>query len=189
MPRRWSRWRRARAWTWSSSDPRGRWSTVWPTRLRAAGLPVFGPGAAAARLEGSKAFCREICEAAGVPMARGAAYDDPVEAMRAARRLGGRVAIKADGLAGGKGVVVCADVRGGGGGHPCGDDRGRLRACRAPRGRGGGAPGPRGQRHHHLRRDRLPGAAGGPRPQAPARWRRRTEHRRHGCHQPARRCG
>ena len=77
--------------------------------LCASDLRVFGVGAAAARLEGSKAFCREICEAAGVPMAVGDAYDDAVAAMRAARRLGGRVAVKADGLAGGKGVVVCAD--------------------------------------------------------------------------------
>ena len=44
--------------------------------LAGEGIAVFGPGAAAARLEGSKAFCREIAEAAGVPMARGRAFDD-----------------------------------------------------------------------------------------------------------------
>jgi phosphoribosylamine---glycine ligase len=76
--------------------------------LAAAGIPVFGPSRAAAALEGSKAFCREVASAAGVAMAEGRAFDDPAEASAFARRLGGRVAVKADGLAGGKGVLVCA---------------------------------------------------------------------------------
>ena len=75
--------------------------------LEARGLAVFGPSAAASALEGSKAFCRSVAEAAGVAMADGAAYDDPDAALRAARALGGHVAIKADGLAAGKGVTVC----------------------------------------------------------------------------------
>ncbi len=80
--------------------------------LRAAGVPVFGPGAAAARIESSKAFCREVADAAGVPMARGAAFRDAAAATRFAAELGaagGGVVVKADGLAAGKGVTVCAD--------------------------------------------------------------------------------
>jgi len=78
--------------------------------LRDAGLPVFGPGASAARLESSKAFCREIAQAAGVPMARGAAFEDVAAALAYATSLGGRVVVKADGLAAGKGVTVCDDL-------------------------------------------------------------------------------
>jgi phosphoribosylamine--glycine ligase len=78
--------------------------------LAARGIAVFGPGAAAARLEGSKAFCREVAEAAGVPMAPGSAFTDPDAALAFAARHGGRVAVKADGLAGGKGVEVCAGL-------------------------------------------------------------------------------
>ncbi|MFN8621002.1 MAG: phosphoribosylamine--glycine ligase [Chloroflexota bacterium] len=79
-------------------------------RLADAGIAVFGPSAAAARLEGSKAFCREIAEAAGVPMAQGRAFTDPGAAIGFAASLGGRVAVKADGLAAGKGVTVCTSV-------------------------------------------------------------------------------
>jgi phosphoribosylamine--glycine ligase len=80
--------------------------------LRAAGVPTFGPGAEAARIETSKAFCREIANAADVPMARGRAFaqTDPAAAMAYAIGLGakrGGVVVKADGLAAGKGVTVC----------------------------------------------------------------------------------
>ncbi len=75
--------------------------------LAGRGVAVFGPRAAAAALEGSKAFCRSVAEAAGVAMADGVACDDPTDAIRAVRRLGGRVVVKADGLAAGKGVTVC----------------------------------------------------------------------------------
>ena len=79
-----------------------------------AGIPVFGPTAAAARIESSKAFCREIAEAAGVPMARGRAFaqTDPSAGLAYARGLDrdGRVVIKADGLAAGKGVTVCGSL-------------------------------------------------------------------------------
>jgi phosphoribosylamine--glycine ligase len=76
-------------------------------RLRAAGQAVFGPDAAAAQIEGSKAFCRQVAEAAGVPMAEGAVFDAVEPALAYARALGGRVVVKADGLAAGKGVTVC----------------------------------------------------------------------------------
>ena len=79
--------------------------------LEAAGFAVFGPTAAAARIESSKAWCREIAEAAGVPMARGRAFaeTDPSAGLAYAMGLDpdGRVVVKADGLAAGKGVLVC----------------------------------------------------------------------------------
>ena len=74
--------------------------------LRAAGLRVFGPSGAAAQLEGSKAFAKEVMTAAGVPTAAYEAVTDVAQGMTAVARLGLPVAIKADGLAAGKGVVV-----------------------------------------------------------------------------------
>jgi phosphoribosylamine--glycine ligase len=78
-------------------------------RLAAAGVACFGPNAAAARLEGSKAFARDVCDAAGISMARGRAFSDGASAIAFAHSLCGRVVVKADGLAGGKGVAMCAD--------------------------------------------------------------------------------
>jgi phosphoribosylamine---glycine ligase len=77
-------------------------------RLDSAGVPAFGPAAAAARIEGSKAFCREVATAAGVPMAEGRAFESAAEAIDHGRALGGQVAVKADGLASGKGVWLCS---------------------------------------------------------------------------------
>ena len=79
-------------------------------QLRAAGLAVFGPSAAAARIEGSKGYCREVALAAGVQMADGASFNDPVAAVLYAQGLDGEVVVKADGLAAGKGVMVCATL-------------------------------------------------------------------------------
>ena len=73
---------------------------------RAAGLRAFGPSAAAARLEGSKAFAKEVMAAAGVPTARAATVGDLDAGVAAVAELGLPVAVKADGLAAGKGVVV-----------------------------------------------------------------------------------
>jgi phosphoribosylamine--glycine ligase len=76
----------------------------------AAGIAVFGPSAAAARIEASKAFCHEIAAAAGVPMARSGAFESADDAAAFARDLdatGRRIVVKADGLAAGKGVTVC----------------------------------------------------------------------------------
>ena len=81
--------------------------------LTTAGFAVFGPSAAAARIESSKAYCHEVAAAAGVRMARGAAFADSRAAVAFATDLaeGGRgVVIKADGLAAGKGVTVCDTV-------------------------------------------------------------------------------
>ena len=66
-----------------------------PDRLRDAGIAVFGPSAAAARIEGSKAFAKDVLAAAGVPAARTLPVARPP------------CVVKADGLAGGKGVFVC----------------------------------------------------------------------------------
>jgi len=73
------------------------------------GLPVFGPTAAAARIEGSKAFAKEIMAAAGVPTARAEAFTDAAEAVAALDGFGPPWVIKADGLAAGKGVTVTDD--------------------------------------------------------------------------------
>jgi phosphoribosylamine--glycine ligase len=81
--------------------------------LVSAGVPTFGPTKAAARIESSKAFCREVAVAAGVPMAEGRAFGDGEQAPAAgyANDLADRggVVVKADGLAAGKGVTVCED--------------------------------------------------------------------------------
>ncbi len=76
-------------------------------RLRAAGIRCFGPNEAAARLEGSKAFCKEVMQAAGVPTAAYTVVEDVEPGMRAIERY--PVVIKADGLAAGKGVIIAAD--------------------------------------------------------------------------------
>jgi phosphoribosylamine--glycine ligase len=76
-------------------------------RLAQAGVRCFGPGAAAARLEGSKAFCKEIMEAAGVPTARYVVVTEPQAALEAIERY--PTVIKADGLAAGKGVIIVED--------------------------------------------------------------------------------
>ena len=79
-------------------------------RLSEAGIAVFGASAAAARLEGSKAFAKEVMAAAGIPTAAYGAFDALGPALAHARAAGGRVVVKADGLAAGKGVVVCSDM-------------------------------------------------------------------------------
>ncbi len=79
-------------------------------RFRTAGLPVFGPTRAAARIETSKAWARDFMARHGVPHPRFTVADDLAAAERAVRDLGGRCVVKADGLAAGKGVVVCDTV-------------------------------------------------------------------------------
>ena len=74
--------------------------------VRDAGIPCFGPGAEAARLEGSKAFAKEIMTAAGVPTAEAAVCTTEAELCAALDRFGAPYVVKEDGLAAGKGVVV-----------------------------------------------------------------------------------
>ena len=75
-------------------------------RFEAEGLRIFGPSAAAARLEGSKAFTKAFLASRGIPTARYADFTDPAEAARYVREHGAPIVVKADGLAAGKGVVV-----------------------------------------------------------------------------------
>lgn len=75
-------------------------------RFRAEGLRLFGPTAAAARIEGSKSFAKQLMRDAGVPTAPFAVFDDAAEARAYVRSRGAPIVVKADGLAAGKGVVV-----------------------------------------------------------------------------------
>jgi len=75
-------------------------------RLRAAGRTVFGPGSDGARLEGSKAYMKEVLSASGVPTARYGAFDAPDQAIEFLGTLDGPWVVKTDGLASGKGVLV-----------------------------------------------------------------------------------
>jgi phosphoribosylamine--glycine ligase len=78
--------------------------------LRAQGKAVVGPGARGARLEGSKAYMKELLTASGVPTARYGVFTDAPSAERHLRRMGPPYVIKTDGLAAGKGVLVTSDL-------------------------------------------------------------------------------
>ncbi|MGP3989061.1 phosphoribosylamine--glycine ligase [Streptomyces sp. 3N207] len=78
--------------------------------VRARGIPVFGPSAEAAVLEGSKAFAKEVMAGAGVPTARSYVCTTPEEADAALDAFGPPYVVKDDGLAAGKGVVVTDDI-------------------------------------------------------------------------------
>ena len=78
--------------------------------LEEAGIPCFGPSRAAAEMESSKAFAKGIMERAGIPTAAFGVFEEPDAAKAFARSHGGKVAVKADGLAAGKGVVVTDTV-------------------------------------------------------------------------------
>jgi len=77
--------------------------------VRARGIPVFGPSGAAAQLEGSKAFAKEIMEAAGVPTAEARLCVSMDEVVAALDEFGAPYVVKDDGLAAGKGVIVTDD--------------------------------------------------------------------------------
>ncbi|MBL9166920.1 MAG: phosphoribosylamine--glycine ligase [Verrucomicrobiales bacterium] len=74
------------------------------------GLRIWGPNRVAAQFESSKAFSQAFMERHGIPTARAGTFTDPVLAKRFAASLGGRCAVKADGLALGKGVLLCHSV-------------------------------------------------------------------------------
>ena len=78
--------------------------------LRGAGIAVFGPSRAAARLEGSKGFTKDLCERAGIPTAAYVRVASEADGLAALERFGAPVVIKADGLAAGKGVTVAATL-------------------------------------------------------------------------------
>src|SRR5438093_1110740 len=79
--------------------------------LRSAGFNVFGPNRGAGRIESSKSFAKQLMVRAGIPTAEFGVFIDPLPAKEWAAQRDGKVAVKADGLARGKGVIVCADVR------------------------------------------------------------------------------
>ena len=76
-------------------------------RFRSAGLPIFGPTRAAAEIETSKAFAKQLMLEHGIPTARAEVHADIAGARDAVRRFGTPVVVKASGLAAGKGVIVC----------------------------------------------------------------------------------
>ncbi len=78
--------------------------------LEAAGVPALGPSKAAAILEGSKGYVKDLCIEAGIPTARYRRFADPAPAKAYAGTLGYPVVIKADGLAAGKGVIIAASA-------------------------------------------------------------------------------
>ncbi len=78
--------------------------------LRRAGIAVFGPGAAAARLEGSKAFMKDLCSKYNIPTAPYGRFRDFAAAKKFIVQQGAPVVVKADGLAAGKGVVIAQSV-------------------------------------------------------------------------------
>jgi phosphoribosylamine--glycine ligase len=75
-----------------------------------AGLPCFGPSAAAARLEGSKSFAKDFLARHGIPTAAYRTFTDPDEALAYVRDIGVPLVVKADGLAAGKGVILAHDL-------------------------------------------------------------------------------
>jgi phosphoribosylamine--glycine ligase len=79
--------------------------------VRAVGIACFGPDQAAARIEGSKAFAKEIMTAAGVPTAEAAACTDQDQVRTVLERFGAPYVVKDDGLAAGKGVIVTDDLQ------------------------------------------------------------------------------
>jgi len=79
-------------------------------RLRDAGVLTFGPSQAAAQLEASKGFTKEICDACGAPTASYARFDTAEAARAYVQDQGAPIVIKADGLAAGKGVIVAMDM-------------------------------------------------------------------------------
>jgi phosphoribosylamine--glycine ligase len=79
-------------------------------RMREAGVAVFGPTQAAAEIETSKAFAKEVMLDAGVPTAAARVFDNVDDAKACAREFGAPVVIKASGLAAGKGVIVCETI-------------------------------------------------------------------------------
>jgi phosphoribosylamine--glycine ligase len=78
--------------------------------LRDAGVPVFGPSAEAARIEGSKAFAKEVMAQAGVPTAAAQVFDDADACAAHLAQAAAPYVVKADGLAAGKGVHVGSDL-------------------------------------------------------------------------------
>ena len=110
--------------------------------LRDGGVPTLGAGRAAARLEASKAFTKEICAAAGVPTAASQTFTDREAAFAYVAAEGAPIVVKADGLAAGKGVTVAMTVTEarGGAGRDLPRGAGGAGGDRGVHGRRGGEP-------------------------------------------------
>lgn len=78
--------------------------------VREAGIPCFGPGAEGAQMEGSKLFSKQLMERAGVPTAAYGSFTDEQSALDYVNAQGAPLAVKADGLAAGKGVIVATEL-------------------------------------------------------------------------------
>jgi phosphoribosylamine--glycine ligase len=78
--------------------------------LAAAGVPVFGPSKSAARLEGSKAFMKDLCAKYKIPTAEYAKFTDAAKAKAYIESKGAPIVVKTDGLAAGKGVIVAMEI-------------------------------------------------------------------------------
>jgi phosphoribosylamine--glycine ligase len=78
--------------------------------LAAAGIPVFGPSAKAAQLEGSKGFTKDLCARYSIPTAAYGRFANAADARAYARKVGAPIVVKADGLAAGKGVTVAMEL-------------------------------------------------------------------------------
>jgi phosphoribosylamine--glycine ligase len=76
-------------------------------RLAADGIAAFGSSKAASHLEGSKAFCKELCQRYGIPHARGASFTSPYDACNYLKEFDHVPVVKASGLAAGKGAIIC----------------------------------------------------------------------------------
>ena len=84
------------------------WRWAWWTRWQKVGIPAFGPDKAAARIEASKVFSKDLMKKYGIPTAQYETFDDPAKVMEYIKAEGKYpVVIKADGLALGKGVLIC----------------------------------------------------------------------------------
>ena len=103
-------WAAARRIDLAVIGPEGPLAAGLADRMRASGVPVFGPSAAAARIESSKAYAKDLMAAADVPTAAYAIHTDPEAATAHIEACGAPVVVKASGLAAGKGAVVCETV-------------------------------------------------------------------------------
>lgn len=103
-------WAAARRIDLAVIGPEGPLAAGLSDRMRQSGVPVFGPSAAAARIESSKAYAKDLMAAADVPTAAYEVHTDPEAAEACIEAGGAPVVVKASGLAAGKGAVVCDTV-------------------------------------------------------------------------------
>lgn len=106
-----SSWAASKAIDLTVVGPEGPLAEGIVDRFRAKGLPIFGPSAAAARIESSKSFAKELMREAGVPTAGFGVFSTLANAEAHIRERGAPIVVKASGLAAGKGAIVCGTER------------------------------------------------------------------------------